>query len=172
MFEVLSRFIQKWIQPPACWDQGFLSSIGGCTFICWKNPPKCCSFLVWIAVCWFSSNILLTNCNPKNNCWLSCLFGARFGRKDRRLSPYNPRLMSFSRPFLWYHSEADPIGPDGTFYQTHMLSYTAKTKYRNLETNIPRKGISGSQSQFPHSCVWEWFIYYHDRSAYPAGGNM
>jgi hypothetical protein len=25
---------------------------------------------------------------------------------------------------------------------------TAKTKYRNVETNIPRKGISGSQSQF------------------------
>jgi hypothetical protein len=27
--------------------------------------------------------------------------------------------------------------------------------YRNFETNIPRKGISGSQSQFPHSCVCE-----------------
>jgi hypothetical protein len=27
---------------------------------------------------------------------------------------------------------------------------TAKTKYRNFETNIPRKGISGTQSQFPH----------------------
>ncbi len=33
--------------------------------------------------------------------------------------------------------------------------YTAKTKYRNFEANIPRKGISGSQSQFPHSCVCE-----------------
>ncbi len=43
--------------------------------------------------------------------------------------------------------------------------YTAKTKYRNLETNIPRKGISGSQSQFPHSCVCERFIYSHDWSA-------
>jgi hypothetical protein len=29
---------------------------------------------------------------------------------------------------------------------------TAKTKCRKLETNIPRKGISGPQSQFPHSC--------------------
>jgi hypothetical protein len=44
--------------------------------------------------------------------------------------------------------------------------YTAKTKYRNFETNIPRKGISGSQSQFPHSCVCERFIYSHDRSPY------
>ncbi len=32
-------------------------------------------------------------------------------------------------------------------------SYTAKTKCRKFETNIPRKGISGPQSQFPHSCV-------------------
>jgi hypothetical protein len=30
-----------------------------------------------------------------------------------------------------------------------------KTKYRNFKTNIPRKGISGYQSQFPHSCVCE-----------------
>jgi hypothetical protein len=50
--------------------------------------------------------------------------------------------------------------------------HTAKTKYRNVETNISRKGISGSQSQFPHSCVCERFIYSHDRSAYFAGGNM
>jgi hypothetical protein len=49
---------------------------------------------------------------------------------------------------------------------------TAKTKYRKLETNIPRKGISGFQSQFPYSCVCERFIYSHDRFAYSAEGNM
>jgi hypothetical protein len=49
---------------------------------------------------------------------------------------------------------------------------TAKTKYRNFETTIHRKGISGFQSQFPHSCVCERFIYSHDQSAYSAGGNM
>ncbi len=32
---------------------------------------------------------------------------------------------------------------------------TAKTKYGNFETNIPRKGILGYQSQFPHSRVCE-----------------
>ncbi len=37
--------------------------------------------------------------------------------------------------------------------------YTAKTKCRKLETNIPRKEISGPQSQFPHSCVCERIIY-------------
>ncbi len=51
-------------------------------------------------------------------------------------------------------------------------NYTAKTKCRKPETNIPRKGISGPQSQFPHSCVCERIIYSHDGSAFSAGGNM
>ncbi len=46
-----------------------------------------------------------------------------------------------------------------TMHIAHHVTCTAKTKYRNFESNIPRKGISGSQSQFPHSCVWELFIY-------------
>ncbi len=52
------------------------------------------------------------------------------------------------------------------------VRHTAKTKYRNFETNIPRKGITGAQSQYPHSCVCERFIYSHDRSAISAGGNI
>jgi hypothetical protein len=51
-------------------------------------------------------------------------------------------------------------------------SHTAKTKCRKLETKIPRKGISGPQSQFPHSCVCERILYSHDGSAFSAGGNM
>jgi hypothetical protein len=54
----------------------------------------------------------------------------------------------------------------------HHLYHTAKPKCRKLETNIPRKGISGPQSQFPHSCVCERIIYSHDGSAFSAGGNM
>ncbi len=42
---------------------------------------------------------------------------------------------------------------------------TAKTKCRKFETNIPRQGISGPQSQFQHSCVCERIIYSHDGSA-------
>jgi hypothetical protein len=30
------------------------------------------------------------------------------------------------------------------------VGFTANTKCRKFETNIPRKGISGPQSQFPH----------------------
>jgi hypothetical protein len=34
-----------------------------------------------------------------------------------------------------------------------------------LETNIPRYEIERPQSQFPHSCVCERIIFYHDWSA-------
>jgi hypothetical protein len=49
---------------------------------------------------------------------------------------------------------------------------TEKTKWRKFETNIPRKGKSGPQSQFPHSYVYERIIYSHDGSACYAGRNM
>jgi hypothetical protein len=45
--------------------------------------------------------------------------------------------------------------------------HTAKTQYQKFETNIPR-GIVRAQSQFPHSCVCERFIYSLHRSAYSA----
>ncbi len=48
----------------------------------------------------------------------------------------------------------------------HASCHTAKTKCRKFETNIPRKGISGPQSQFPHSCVCQRIIYSHDGSAF------
>jgi hypothetical protein len=39
-----------------------------------------------------------------------------------------------------------------------------------IRTNIPRKEISGPQSQFPHSCICERIIYSHDGSSCSAGG--
>jgi hypothetical protein len=92
-FKVLSHFIQKRIQSPACWDQGLfriLYSYWLSHFYLPKNSPKCSAILVWLADCWFSSNILLTGRNPKNNFWLCRIFGARFGGKDCSLCPYNP----------------------------------------------------------------------------------
>jgi hypothetical protein len=48
--------------------------------------------------------------------------------------------------------------------QSHtVVPHTAKTQYRKVKTNIPRKGIERPQSQFPQSCVCERFIYSHDR---------
>ncbi len=79
--------------------------IGWCTFIRWKNPPKGCTILVWIAGCW---TILLTSHNPKNNCWLSGIFGARFGGKDCGLWPptnRNPNKQKVRFIFEWSSSE-------------------------------------------------------------------
>ncbi len=44
----------------------------------------------------------------------------------------------------------------------------AKTQYRKIETNMPRKETARLQSQFLHSCFCERFIYSSDRSAYSA----
>jgi hypothetical protein len=61
--------------------------------------------------------------------------------------------------------------------EAHLFSFmtfihdTAVTQYRKFETNIPSKGIVRGQSQFPHSCVCERFIYSQDRSVYSAVGK-
>ncbi len=47
---------------------------------------------------------------------------------------------------------------------------SAKTHYQKNKKN-PRKGIARPQSQFPHSCVCERFMYSHDRSAYSTTGK-
>jgi hypothetical protein len=52
-----------------------------------------------------------------------------------------------------------------------LMVCTAKTQYQKFKTNIPRKGIARPQSQFPHSCVCERFIYSQDRSAYIVAGK-
>ncbi len=50
-------------------------------------------------------------------------------------------------------------------------TYSNQSKYtlqrQNTETNIPRKGILGPQSQFPHSCVCERFIHYNPTIGLP-----
>ncbi len=42
---------------------------------------------------------------------------------------------------------------------------------KNLK-QISQKGVARQQSQIPHACVWDWFKYSHNWSAYSAAGNM
>ncbi len=42
---------------------------------------------------------------------------------------------------------------------TCVILAALKNQYRKFVTNIPRKGIVRPQSQFPHSCICERFIY-------------
>ncbi len=66
--------------------------------------------------------------------------------------------------FIFFALPFDKISDD--------MPYTAKTQYRDFETNIPKeRNCTASQSQFPHSCVCERFIYSHDWSAYFAAGK-
>jgi hypothetical protein len=67
-------------------------------------------------------------------------------------------------------------GQDGVikFYCKHSargILHTGTLQRQNAK-NLKRKGISGRQSQFPHSCICERIIYSHDGSAFSAGGNM
>ncbi len=81
--------------------------MGWRTFIWWKNLPKCCSILVWIAGCWNSS---LMSRNPKNNWCLSRIFGAWFCRKNCGLSIWahanrNPNKQEVGFIFAWSNAE-------------------------------------------------------------------
>jgi len=50
------------------------------------------------------------------------------------------------------------------------MSIHCKKAIPKIRNNIPRKGISRQQSQFPHSCVCERFIYFQDRSTFHIPG--
>jgi hypothetical protein len=54
---------------------------------------------------------------------------------------------------------------------TMSYTYTAKTLYRKLETNIRRNETAPPRSQFLHIGICERFIYSHDRSAYCAAAK-
>ncbi len=66
--------------------ESFLS-IGWRTFICWKKSAKGmhCSGLDCVMLEFFTLEPY-----PKNNCFLPCIFEARFGGKDRGLCTYKP----------------------------------------------------------------------------------
>jgi hypothetical protein len=82
--------------------------------------------------------------------------------------PRRQKVKQYLRAWISHYSVSP--GVKGSCFA--FLPYTAKKKFRKFEANIPRKGISGPQSQFPHSCVCERIKYSHDGAAVSAGGNM
>ncbi len=70
-------------------------------------------------------------------------------------------LFSFETVLSFFLSCCVLLGLNDTnFKMDHVYDCTGKTKCRNFYTNIHRKGMSGPQSQFPHSCVCERIIQY------------
>ncbi len=74
--------------------------------------------------------------------------------------------------FLTFHKNRKRVPTEGSIkLKSNVIHRTAKTQYRNFETNIPRKGTARLQSQFLHSCFCERFIYSSDWSACSAVGK-
>ena len=86
-FKVLSRFMQKWLQPPAC-SEHVLHRILSCYWLVhfhlMKKSAK--EHLYFGLDC----GMMDASHNPKNNWCLSRIFGAWFGEKDLGLSICNP----------------------------------------------------------------------------------
>ncbi len=51
-------------------------------------------------------------------------------------------------------------------WSVNLLSVPLTALRQKSHLCIPRKGSAQPQSQFPHSCAWERFIYSQDRSTY------
>ncbi len=97
---------------------------------------------------------------------------ADFSICPHHLSDTAPMCSAPSSPRqTWSEITTFPLHFQSPFHSGNSILYTAKTQYRKFETNVPRKGIPRPQSQFPHSCVCERFIFSHDRSAYSAAGK-
>ncbi len=87
-FKFLSRFMQKWLQPPACSDHG-LHRILSCYWLAhFHLMKKSAKVHLYFGL---DCRMMDASRNPKNNWGLSRIFGARFGEKDRGLSTCKPR---------------------------------------------------------------------------------
>ncbi len=78
-FKVLSRFMQKWLQPPVCSDHG-LHRILSCYWLAhFHLMTKSAKVHLYFGL---DYGMMDASRNPKNNWCLSRIFGARFGEKD------------------------------------------------------------------------------------------
>ncbi len=114
------------------------------------------------------------NCTNQGSFKFFCLLveGSESGAGNRSVQKRPDPVLGGPKP---YGSLSGTLLLALIFLETKIIStgsHTAKTKCRKLEMKIPRKGISGPQSQFPHSCVCERIIYSHEGYACSAGGNM
>jgi hypothetical protein len=96
-FKVLSRFIQKCTQPPACWDHSLFRILSSY----WLLLFLVCSTLVWIVDCWFSSNIHSRAVIQRAIVVLTRIFGARFVH----IQPVIPTRRMIRGIFVWRGSE-------------------------------------------------------------------
>ncbi len=75
---------------------------------------------------------------------------------------WNPLICPFHWEDLPGGIPNSPPNLARTYHQGDLLWAVLQRKY---DLCVPRKGIA-LPHQYPHSCVWERFIYYQDRSTY------
>ncbi len=85
----------------------------------------------------------------------------------------NYSLKSAAVPWLCFLLGYSHSRPVWKILNNFRFENKSKTKICNetinegkFETNIPRNETERTRSEFLHSCICEWFIYSHDRSAY------
>ncbi len=61
---------------------------------------------------------------------------------------------------------------DSSLHVSFLILRDCKDTISKIRNKFPRKGIAWPQSQFPHSCVCERFMYFYDWSAYSAAGKI
>ncbi len=104
--------------------------IGWRTSIWWKNPPKFSSIWVWIAEWW---NFLPASRNPKNNWCLSCIYGVRFGEKDRM--PCQPWTKQAGGLEAFWHGAAQN-------FEVVLIFKIKNKKFKTYSGWCPFKGLS------------------------------
>ncbi len=163
----ISRFMQKWIQPPACLDQGLHGLKPG------SFPPNHSPKLWERHQLFFGLRLMSKEFQHSANQTKIEQHLVHFLHQIKVRQPIGRRIlckpwseqaggwiyfwmkqmnysnsgMYSSRPTLWYHSHVDPIWPDDTFKDTYCNSHKL-FKSQGSGMNSCKKYIS-----VPHWCI-------------------
>jgi hypothetical protein len=89
-FKVLSRFMQKWTQPPACSVHGLHRILASYWLAHFHLMKKSAKVQLYFGLGCGMIEFFTWSRNPKINWRLSRIYGLRFGEKNRGLSKCKP----------------------------------------------------------------------------------
>jgi hypothetical protein len=131
-----ASFMQKFLQSPGSSAHGLfriLPSYWLVHFFKWKNRPKCCTILVWIAGCWNSSNNS-PRAILKGTIVDSLIFGAGLAEK----MAVETRLPK-SRSIRWIFLKR---------FRTLKSFQISRLKYKKIKKNLQRLIFTRPQVKF------------------------
>ncbi len=92
--------------------------------------------------------------------------------QTRTVNVKKPSHAIVSLTLAWVHAGVDSITRKSCPVFLREVFLQCKDKIPKFRNKYSQKRNIGVSAPFPHSCVCEWFIYSHDRSAYSPGENM